>query len=181
MEDLEGSVNVMVFPREYQLSSTILVEDAVVHREGQGQAGPRRRAQLNGVEITVPDLTTGSTTGPIVISMPAVRVTPPVVDQLKDVLSTHPGVAEVHLKLQSAGRTMVLRLDEGLRRDPVSRADGRPQGTAGSRVPVGYRGSAQDPRVADQGTAPPHRQRAGSRTAAVTPSRSTRSRRQARH
>jgi len=53
-----------------------------------------------------------------VISMPAVRVTPPVVDQLKEVLSTHPGVADVHLRLQSVGRTMVMRLDQGLRVTP---------------------------------------------------------------
>jgi len=40
------------------------------------------------------------------------------VDQLKDVLSTHPGVADVHLRLQSAGRTMVMRLDQGFRVTP---------------------------------------------------------------
>jgi len=40
------------------------------------------------------------------------------VEQLKDVLGTHPGVAEVHLRLQSAGRTMVMRLDDGLRVTP---------------------------------------------------------------
>ena len=52
------------------------------------------------------------------ISLPAVRVTPPVVEQLKDVLSSHPGLADVHLRLQSAGRTMVMRLDERLRVAP---------------------------------------------------------------
>jgi DNA polymerase-3 subunit alpha len=46
-------------------------------------------------------------------------LTPPIVEQLKEVLATHPGVAEVHLKLQSAGRTMVMRLDERLRVTPT--------------------------------------------------------------
>jgi DNA polymerase-3 subunit alpha len=118
VEDLEGAINVMVFPRDYQLSSTLLVEDSVVLVKGKIKRSRDDALELTCLEITIPDLTSGETTGPIVISMPAVRVTPPVVDQLKDVLSTHPGVSEVHLKLQSAGRTMVLRLDEGHRVTP---------------------------------------------------------------
>ena len=118
VEDLEGSVEVLVFPGQYQLSSTILVEDAVVVVKGQVSRGRDDAMQLKASEITVPDLTKGASSGPIVISMPAVRVTPPVVDQLKEVLSTHPGVADVHLRLQSVGRTMVMRLDQGLRVTP---------------------------------------------------------------
>jgi DNA polymerase-3 subunit alpha len=118
LEDLEGAVNVMVFPRDYQLSSTLLIEDAILLVKGR----VKRRddaLELMSMDITVPDLTTGADNGPVVISLPAVRVTPPVVDQLKEVLATHPGVAEVHLKLQSAGRTMVMRLDERLRVTPT--------------------------------------------------------------
>jgi DNA polymerase-3 subunit alpha len=118
VEDLEGGINVMVFPQSYQLASTLLVEDAIVLVKGRAK---RRDASLElmAMEITVPDLNTGANEGPVVISMPAVRVTPPVVEQLKEVLATHPGVAEVHLKLQSAGRTMVMRLDERLRVTPT--------------------------------------------------------------
>ena len=44
---------------------------------------------------------------------------PPVVDRLKEVLATHPGLTEVHLQLQqTAGRTTVLRLDDRLRVTP---------------------------------------------------------------
>ncbi|MBA2772943.1 MAG: DNA polymerase III subunit alpha [Nocardioidaceae bacterium] len=118
VEDLEGAVEVMVFPRDYQLSSTLLVEDSVVVIKGRVSRGRDEAMQLAALDITVPDLTTGASAGPIVISMPAVRVTPPIVDQLKDVLATHPGVADVHLMLQSAGRTMVMRLDQGLRVTP---------------------------------------------------------------
>jgi DNA polymerase-3 subunit alpha len=56
--------------------------------------------------------------GPVVISLPAARVTPPVVEQLKDVLGSHPGLADVHLRLQSVGRTMVMKLDDHLRVAP---------------------------------------------------------------
>jgi len=118
VEDLEGSVEVLVFPSQYQLSSTVLVEDSIVTVKGHVSRGRDEAMQLKAAEITVPDLSRGALSGPIVISMPAVRVTAPVVDQLKDVLVTHPGVAEVHLRLQSAGRTMVMRLDPGLRVTP---------------------------------------------------------------
>ncbi|MGH3500602.1 MAG: OB-fold nucleic acid binding domain-containing protein, partial [Nocardioidaceae bacterium] len=125
VEDLEGSVNVMVFPRDYQLSSTLLVEDSIVLVKGKVKHGRDDALELTAMEITVPDLSVGAADAPVVISLPAVRVTPPVVDQLKEVLGTHPGVAEVHLRLQSAGRTMVMRLDERLRvsRSPALMAD----------------------------------------------------------
>ena len=46
------------------------------------------------------------------------RCVPPVVDRLKEVLRTHPGAAEVHLRLLSGARTKVLRLDDKLRVRP---------------------------------------------------------------
>ena len=49
------------------------------------------------------------------ITLPVARCTPPVVDRLKEVLATHPGPTEVHLRLQAASRTTVLRIDDGLR------------------------------------------------------------------
>ncbi len=118
VEDLEGAVTIMVFPRDYQLSSTLLVEDSVVLVKGRVKRGRDDTVELIATDITVPDLQRGAEDRPVVITMPATRVTPPVVEQLKDVLGTHPGVAEVHLQLRSASRTRVLRLDERLRVDP---------------------------------------------------------------
>ncbi|MGI8435254.1 MAG: DNA polymerase III subunit alpha, partial [Nocardioidaceae bacterium] len=118
LEDLEGSINVMVFPKHYQQSSTLLVEDSVLLVKGRVKRGRDDAVELAAIDLTVPDVTTAVDDGPIIISLPALRVTPPVVEQLKDVLATHPGVAEVHLKLQSAGRTMVMKLDERLRVTP---------------------------------------------------------------
>ena len=80
----------------------------------------------------MPDVSEGPR-GPVVITLPATRCIPPVVERLKEVLASHPGITEVHLQLTSAGRTTVLRLDDRLR---VARAgpDGRPQGAAGTRL-----------------------------------------------
>jgi DNA polymerase-3 subunit alpha len=119
LEDLEGALPVMVFPTTYQTSATTLIEDSIVLVRGKLSRSRDEGPQLRALEIGVPDLSRRTLDGPVVISLPTRRVTPPVVDQLKDVLATHPGVAEVHLKLQSAERTMVMRLDERLRVTPT--------------------------------------------------------------
>ncbi len=118
LEDLEGAVEVWVFPRDYQLSSTLLLEDSIVLVRGRIKGGRDDGLELTAMEITVPDLSRGAAAGPVVISLPALRVTPPVVEQLKEVLVTHPGGADVHLRLLSKGRTLVMRLDERHRVSP---------------------------------------------------------------
>jgi DNA polymerase-3 subunit alpha len=116
VEDLEGAIEVMLFPQTYQLYATSLAEDAVVLVKGRVD---RRDdvPKLIAMDLTLPDLSDGPR-GPVVISLPLTRCTPPVVERLKEVLVTHPGPTEVHLQLQSATRTKVLRLDDGLRVNP---------------------------------------------------------------
>jgi len=113
LEDLEGAVNVMLFPSAYQLASPLLVEDAIVVVKGR-----LRRSddvpEIMATEVLVPDLGR-SALGPVVISLPASRCSSATVDALKDVLVTHPGVTEVQLRLTTATSTKVLRLDERLR------------------------------------------------------------------
>ena len=74
--------------------------------------------EIRGEEVTVPDLT-DDRTGPVVVSLPITRCTPPVVDQLKEVLRTHPGVTEVHLRLLGREQTTVMRVDSRLAEAPA--------------------------------------------------------------
>ena len=117
LEDLEGVIDVMVFPQTYQLVATQLVEDAVL--VVRGRLDKREdQPKLVAMELTLPDLSEGPR-GPVVITLPVAKCVPPVVDRLKEVLATHPGVTEVHLQLQqAAGRTTVMRLDDRLRVSP---------------------------------------------------------------
>ena len=113
LEDLEGAIEVMFFPQSYQAAAVQLVEDAVVLVRGRVD----RREDIPKVvasEVIVPDLSVGPR-GPVVVSMPTARCTPPVVDRLKEVLGAHPGTTEVHLQLVTGGRTTVVRLDDRLR------------------------------------------------------------------
>jgi DNA polymerase III subunit alpha len=94
----------------------VLAEDLVVVVRGR----VNRRDEVPTIyaaELTLPDLDEPGR-GPVIVSLPVTRCTPPVVERLKDVLATHPGSTEVHLRLMQTGRTTVMRLDDGLRVAP---------------------------------------------------------------
>ncbi|MCP3421241.1 DNA polymerase III subunit alpha [Nocardioides pinisoli] len=116
LEDLDGAIDVLLFPSAYTLASTLLVEDNIVRIKGQ-LSRDKDQPELRAQEVTAPDLTHGPT-GPVVISLPSTRCTPPVVAQLRDVLGTHPGMTEVQLRLLTRSSTKVLRLDDNLRVSP---------------------------------------------------------------
>ncbi len=116
VEDLEASIEVLLFPKAYDLVSTVLATDVVVRVKGRVKVDDESIA-LTGQELTLPDIT-DAPSGPVVISLPAVRCTPPVVQQLRQVLSAHPGMTEVRLRLQSSGKTTVMKLDQQLRVTP---------------------------------------------------------------
>jgi len=116
VEDLEASIEVLLFPKAYDLVSTVLASDVVVRVKGRIKSDDDA-VSLNASELTLPDVSEGPT-GPVVISLPAVRCTPPVVAQLRDVLAQYPGTTEVRLRLQSSGRSTLMRLDAGLSVSP---------------------------------------------------------------
>jgi DNA polymerase III subunit alpha len=116
LEDLEGAVEVMFFPSTYQACMSLIIDDAIVVVKGRLD----RRDEvpkLIAMEVSVPELPTGDQ-GPFVVSMMEARCVPPVVDRLREVLSTHPGATEVHLKLLSGSRAKVYRLEDKLRVKP---------------------------------------------------------------
>jgi len=116
LEDLDGAIEVLFFPATYAEYMSQVIDDAIVVVKGRLD---RREEvpKLVAMEVSSPDLTAGET-GPFVISMLEGRCIPPVVDRLKEVLQTHPGPVEVHLRLVTGKRIKVLRLDDKLRVRP---------------------------------------------------------------
>ena len=114
LEDLEASIDVMIFPATYQLVGPQVVPDAVLLVKGRLDRSEEDAPKLIAMEVTVPDLSTGES-GPVVVTIPASRCIPPVIERFKDVLATHPGVTEVRMALQNGPRTTVVRLDDRLR------------------------------------------------------------------
>jgi DNA polymerase-3 subunit alpha len=116
LEDLEGAIEVLIFPATYQACMTLAIDDAIVLVKGRLD---RREdvPKLVAMEVSVPEIPTEGQ-GPFVVSIQAARCVPPVVERLRDVLHTHPGPTEVHLRMQSGSRTTVMRLDDKLRVKP---------------------------------------------------------------
>ncbi|REF34799.1 DNA polymerase III subunit alpha [Thermasporomyces composti] len=116
LEDLEGAIDVMFFPSTYQLTSHQLTEDAVIVVKGRLD---RRDEvpQLVAMEVSTPDLT-DQQSGPVAISLPRERCTPPVVDRLKEIFATHPGLTQVHVHVRVDGKTEVWRLEDRWRVTP---------------------------------------------------------------
>ena len=116
LEDLEGAIEVLFFPSTYQAALTMIIEDSIIVVKGRLD---RREDQpkLVAMEVSVPELPTGED-GPFVVSIMEARCVPPIVERLKEVLRTHPGHVEVHLRLLSGNRVKKIRLDDKLRVKP---------------------------------------------------------------
>jgi DNA polymerase III subunit alpha len=116
LEDLEGAIEVLFFPATYAQCMSQVIDDAIVVVRGRLD---RREdvPKLVAMEVSSPDLGAGQA-GPFVVSVLEARCVPPVVERLKEVLRTHPGPIDVHLRLLSGSRTRVLRLDDKLRVKP---------------------------------------------------------------
>jgi len=113
LEDLEGSIEVMIFPATYAQVGIHIAEDAIVSLRARLSLRDESPS-LFVSDVSLPELTQGLR-GPVVVQLPAARCTPPVVERLREVLGAHPGTTEVHLRLLNGARVTMLRLDEGLR------------------------------------------------------------------
>jgi DNA polymerase-3 subunit alpha len=116
LEDLSGVVEVLFFPATYELVGMHIAEDAVVVVKGRVDKRddvPR----VIAMDLSIPNITEGPR-GPVVVTLPAQKCTPPVVAGLREVLATHPGTTEVRLQLTNGSKTTMLRLGDGLRVTP---------------------------------------------------------------
>jgi DNA polymerase-3 subunit alpha len=113
VEDLDGAIECLFFPSAYMTVSTMLGNDVVCVVRGR----LNRRDETPTIfaqELTLPDIKDGPR-GPVVVTLPLARATNDVAERIRRVLSEHPGVTEVHLKLTQPGRSVLMRLDDSLR------------------------------------------------------------------
>jgi DNA polymerase III subunit alpha len=98
LEDLEGAVEVLFFPNTYELVGQYVAEDAIVVVKGRVD---RRDDQprLMAMDLSIPDTSTSEDAKPVVLALPAGRWTEQLAERLREVLVSHPGPAEVHLKV----------------------------------------------------------------------------------
>ncbi len=117
VEDLESAIEVLLFPKVYASVALSLASDTIVRIKGRVRTKDDS-VEMTGQEVAFPDVSEGPS-GPLLIQLPAVRCTPAVVEQLRQVLKAHPGATEVRVKLVSATNgSKIWKLDEGLRVSP---------------------------------------------------------------
>jgi DNA polymerase III subunit alpha len=116
LEDLGGAIEVLFFPATYAGCAAHLAEDAILFVKGRLDRR-EESPKLIAMEVSVPDLSAVGN-APFVVSLPVQRCVPVVVERLQEVLRSHTGLNEVHLRLCNARRTTVVKLDDKLRVKP---------------------------------------------------------------
>ncbi|NCG37205.1 MAG: DNA polymerase III subunit alpha [Actinobacteria bacterium] len=105
LEDLEGSVEVMVFPRTMQEHGPKLIDDAIVLVRGRTENDDLPKLFAQDIEI-VEDLSDNS---PVRVKIPIEHQLPGRIADLKSILAAHPGESPVELHLSER---QVLRLPD---------------------------------------------------------------------
>jgi len=119
LEDLTGGIEVMFFPQTYSAYGADVADDAVVLVSGKVNIRDDR-ISLIANELVVPDFSANAPDRPLAVSLPTRQCTMDKVSALKQVLTRHPGTAQVQLRLISGERITVLELDPSLRVTPSS-------------------------------------------------------------
>ena len=114
LEDLTSSIEVTVFPRTYDQVAAHLAPDTIVTVEGTAESG-EDRGRMRASNVFSPHMSTEGNVGPLALTLPAVRCTPGVVEQIKRILAQYPGAAEVHLALRTREQVKTFRLGDGYR------------------------------------------------------------------
>ena len=116
LEDLEAAIEVMVFPRTMQECGHALVDDAVVSvraRVDDRDDVPK----LIAMDIKRLEINLEGSGPPIRIQLPDIGVRPDRINELRDILRSHPGDSEVFVHFG----TQILRLPGEFRVDPSTR------------------------------------------------------------
>jgi DNA polymerase III subunit alpha len=121
VEDLEGALEVLFFSNTYNQYALSLTEDRVVVVRGRFTRTDEQ-VRFTALEMKMPDINMAPT-GPLLISLPAHQVTPPVVERMKEILRSHPGKREVHLQVIDQQKSTTLKIDALVTSSPSLSAD----------------------------------------------------------
>jgi DNA polymerase-3 subunit alpha len=121
VEDLEGAIEVLFFSNTYNQYALSLTEDRVVVVRGRFSRTDEQ-VRFTALEMKMPDIS-AAPTGPLLISLPATQVTPPIVERMKEILRSHPGKREVHLQVIDQQKSTTLKIDALVTSSPSLSAD----------------------------------------------------------
>jgi DNA polymerase-3 subunit alpha len=114
LEDMTGETEISFFGKTYETYARDLTDDAVIAIKARSRERGDGGLQFSAVEVRIPNLNVQDNS-PVVITVPAARVTPPLVEQVKDILAMHPGGIEVRMVLTGSEAPVTMRLDDKFR------------------------------------------------------------------
>ncbi len=112
IEDFDGGIECLYFPKSYQQYAEMFAPDRVVSASGRIN---ERDGQINlyadALEILDVSVVESGARKPVIISLPLARVDRRIVSELKQILAAHPGRAPVHLRLTPQLGTRVVTMN----------------------------------------------------------------------
>ncbi len=114
LEDMTGETEVSFFAKTYETYARDLVDDAVIAVKVRARERGDGGLQFSAIEVRIPNLSQHDSS-PVAITLPAVRVTPPLVEEVKGILRSHPGAVEVRMVLTGTGAPVTMRLGDEYR------------------------------------------------------------------
>ncbi|WP_435198164.1 DNA polymerase III subunit alpha [Janibacter sp. GS2] len=113
IEDLEGAIECLFFPKTYLTVQTMLTQDIVAVVRGRVNARDDS-VSIYAEDLTIPELTDGPR-GPVVLTLDYARATTGRIEEVKQVLAQHPGSTDVQIKLVQPGRSVTMAVDASYR------------------------------------------------------------------
>ena len=113
VEDLQGAIECLFFPKTYMTVQTLLTQDIVAVVRGR----VKRRddsVSIFAEDLRIPEVTDGPR-GPITLTMDVARATTGRIEEVKSVLARHPGGTEVRITLVQPGRSVTMAVDQAYR------------------------------------------------------------------
>jgi DNA polymerase-3 subunit alpha len=114
LEDMTGEVEISFFAKTYDTYARDLTEDAVVTIKARSREKGDGALQFSAIELRIPNVTVVDNS-PVAINVPAGRVTPPLVEEVKGILRSHPGTVEVRMVLTGGEKPLTMRLGNEFR------------------------------------------------------------------
>lgn len=117
VEDLDAAVQVLFFPKTYEMMGSELVEDSAVAVKGRfvRRDGESSVIAMELIVLDLADAQAEADSSPLTVVIRTERVTPSLISELKSILASHPGDSQVHIKLRSEHRTLSMRIDDTIR------------------------------------------------------------------
>jgi DNA polymerase III subunit alpha len=149
LEDLEGSIETLVFPKTYADVASRLADDVVVVVKGRAEAQDDAKAKLLASEVRTLDEARAAMARDVIVRIPIAWWERSKAERLREILDAHPGECSVSLELARPGFTATLvagsvrvKPDSGLRKaveallGPDALRLGRSTGVRGAEEPV---------------------------------------------